>query len=75
MEAKAKAKDLVNSFVNYANPGKTDSHIVKRHNAKQCALICCDEIIQVAHPDPYPRKKTKMDREFWIEVKKQIEKL
>ena len=36
--------------------------------AVKCAIIHVKGIIEVAKPDPYPRKKTQMDREYWQRV-------
>jgi len=37
-------------------------------DATQCAITHVKGIIEVTKPDPYPRKKTPMDREYWQEV-------
>jgi len=66
---KAKAKELVNSFRDYAY-GYHDEN--ETYNAKKCALICVDEIIEIQYgwcnTDGQPYK-------YWQEVKQEIEKL
>lgn len=66
MTQKEKAIKLVEKMYQY-----TDS----KKKATKCAIIAVDEIIAVTHEDPYPRPKTKMDKEYWQEVKEEIEKL
>jgi len=82
MTQKEKAIELVEKYKGYVycyigsgmlTNDYNDS--VATMNAKQCAIIAVDEIIAVTHEDPYPRPKTKMDKEYWQEVKEEIEKL
>ena len=69
--AKEKAKELVNKFRDYADgiDSETDrfSPNIERKNAKQCALILADEVEKVAY---WPTA-----RQYWKEVKEEIEKL
>jgi len=58
MTAKEKAMQIAMRF---DKEGETD-------NAKKCALICVDEIIEI-------RKKDISNYEYWIKVKQEIEKL
>jgi len=63
MEAKEKARELVEKFSNVA--------LLDSYEAKQCALIAVDEILKankVWYEDSIPYK-------YWNEVKKEIEKL
>jgi hypothetical protein len=62
MTAKDKAKELVDRFLNEQNDTEEISQ------AKQCALICVDEILQEIEGFPYAYK-------FWEEVKQEINKL
>lgn len=60
---KEKAKELVNQFL------KTGMMI---RQAKQCALICVDEIMKASEVfDDYRRSET----EFWQGVKEEINEL
>ena len=74
MEAKDKAKELVNRFSrNYPIICKMNSRNMYLSEAKQCALICVDEIIKYIGDEdsifPSPQ------HDFWIEVRKEIELL
>lgn len=60
MEPKDKAKELIQKMAKVASPYEDD--------AKQCAIVAVEEIIKVSHSDPYPRKKTYMDKEYWQSV-------
>jgi hypothetical protein len=68
MTPKEKAKELVNKFYvilmkkNYPNVAQMDV-------AKECALIAVDEILE-----PF-RKVLPSSRNYWEEVKQEIEKL
>jgi hypothetical protein len=76
MTPQEKANELVNKFMEYSHTDfipyqggyQMDSQI---ENAKQCALIAVDEIIQemnsVMLPNPF--------KQYWQEVKQQIEQL
>ena len=63
MTAKEKAKELVDMFLNEQNDTEEISQ------AKQCALICVDEVLKVA--------ATIADKkfDFYTEVKQEINKL
>ena len=63
MTSKDKAMEIAMKF---DKKGETD-------NAKQCALICVDEIVQVLWHN-HEKNSEKMYR-YYIEVKKEIEKL
>ena len=60
LNPKEKAKDLVNKFLNEQNNAEEISE------AKQCALICVDEIL-LAESNYYPN-----EIDYWIEVKHEI---
>lgn len=72
MNAKDKAKELISKFWIFADNSDTFGQhiIIKNFNAKQCALICVDEILneltELHHKTPLL---------FWKEVKQEIEKL
>ena len=59
MTPKEKAEELVNKMLK----NTLESH----YYAKQCALICCNEVLGYMGAD--------RGYEFWTEVKKEIEKL
>ena len=64
MTPKEKAKELVDRFfIEVDSYGVTD--IVSQAKAKQCVLICVDEI----------HKVTNYEINYWEEVKQEIEKL
>ena len=67
MKAKDKAKELIQLFYN-----KQCSHSITElayKSAKQCALICVDEILREIP------KRFDSEEIYWEEVKKEIEKL
>ena len=71
MTPKEKAKELVDKF-NYKN-----KHYLSL-DAKQCALVCVDEIIsipsiQTAYAQGYTNSKS--NESYWHEVKQEINKL
>jgi hypothetical protein len=65
MEAKIKAKELVEKMINTYD---TTSDFVYNSTAKECALIAVDEILNL---DDFSIE----GREYWREVKQEIEKL
>ena len=81
-----KAQELIDKFreyshtdFNYTRGGyQVDTQI---KNAKQCALIAVDEIINVTAPycnryeDYYKELKEPQTQHYWQEVKAEIEKL
>ena len=71
MKAKEKAKELVNRFWEKITYKLGESTSVER--AKQCALICVDEIQKQCLSFDYALAITQTD--FLEEVKKEIKKL
>ncbi len=69
MTAKDKAKELVKRFY----VCKISTNRFRNEEAKQCALICVDEIVQVLWHN-HEKNSEKMYR-YYIEVKQEIEKL
>lgn len=68
---KEKAKELIDKFFDYVEAMTSNQ---QNENAKQCALICVDEIIEEL--DAYNRHGGLNGRiNFLIEVKSEIEKL
>ena len=77
MIPKERAEDLVNTYRMILMDEDTDcgNEILCTLIAKQCALICVDEIIKTC-----PQKEKEIfaiskGLKFWKEVKKEIEKL
>lgn len=75
--AQEKAKELVSKFTFFKIPESE----AKFYNPKQCALICVEEI-EDAHIKRYSRSRTEFDKlkdeslkQFWNEVKQEIEKI
>ena len=62
MTPKEKAEDLYWTYYQKVADGSSPEYI-----AKQCALICCDEVLGYMGAD--------RGYEFWTEVKKEIEQL
>ena len=68
MTEKQKANELVEKYYETTNYERYDSSI-------QCAIIAVDEILNVTRGDPYPRKRTHMDKQYWQEVKQHLEEM
>jgi hypothetical protein len=67
MEARKKAKDLVNKMLL--------DHDMPYYLANECALIAIDEILN-EYPCQCPKDSYEMERHlFWKKVKEEIEKL
>jgi hypothetical protein len=64
MTAKDKAMEIAMKF---DKKGETD-------NAKQCALICVDEIINT-YPSPWSSLDVDPQKDYWEEVKQEIYKI
>ena len=65
MTPKEKAEELVDKF--RMNVLDYEGCSINTHKAKQCALICCNEVLGYMGAD--------RGYEFWQEVKQEIEKL
>ena len=76
MTPKEKAQELVDLFSTYVDY-QSDDCLNERQkmliNAKQCALISVDEILNIDNIKPYILHKEII--KYYIEVKKEIEKL
>lgn len=74
MNCKEKAEDLVNKCTLFSGGLKALSDGAKRH-AKQCAIICVEEIINSQWAlSPFSEKGTPWTL-YWQSVKTEIEKL
>jgi len=71
MDAKDKATELVDKFYNEIDCASLTDEI-SEDKAKQCALICVDEMLKEIKPSLVYHKR---DVEYWQEVKEEIEKL
>ena len=67
MIAKEKAKELVNKFLQIY-----DGRVPQ---AKQCALICVDEVLENITEEVMTYKPFMMNTDYWQEVKEEINKL
>jgi hypothetical protein len=74
MEAKEKALQLCQKFGYLGIKWEQTNHYtLKLENAKQCALICVDELIQQCHD--YRDIDLGASKDYWQEVKKEIDLL
>ena len=66
---KEKAKELVDKFKPNAYIGACEDNdeLMELYHSKQCALICCNEVLGYMGAD--------RGYEFWTNVKQEIEKL
>ena len=67
MKAKEKAQELVDRF--YKIPNSQGIYMMQHYQAKQCAIIAVDEILEVY------RKNWGIENSEWLDVKNEIEKL
>lgn len=77
MTPEEKAKELVKKFT---TPMPTASYHVLHASAKECAIICVEEIMAADPHFFYPGRKVSRvsdhsTKDYWKQVKKEIEKL
>lgn len=65
MRAKQKAADLVDIYIPYADWSPDDTENGRVQQARNCALICVNQII---------REVTGKDRVFWMEVANELDR-
>ena len=75
MEAKEKAKELVDMFDNVVHSNAGSNNFDFESAAKQCALICIDEILENITEEVMTYKPFMMNTDYWQEVKQEINKL
>jgi len=77
MTAKEKAKELVDKFTLYLGTDVNgDECYVDIIEAKRCALICVDEILEFAYDVEWEKREEAVSKlKFLKEVKKEINKL
>lgn len=78
MKPKEKAEELVNKFIPHTLVFN-DGWLEAKDEAKQCALIAVDEILNVLPQHEYLEDRGEYhenrERLYWKEVKQEIEKL
>ena len=67
MNPKEKVEELVNKFMATNSVKLSDYSRIEFPTAKQCALICCDEVLGYMGAD--------RGYEFWTEVKEELLKM
>ena len=75
-DAKEKAKELIEKFFSVNDDKKSKlgcNPFIDKDYAKQCALICVDEIIDAIDWHEFETPNNKI--EYWQEVKEEIKKL
>ena len=70
MEAKEKAKEIINKFIEYT---PTDKEF-EVPNAKKCALILVQHILEFIEYKPDVKELEGLD-EYWLEVRKEIKRV
>ena len=81
MKAKEKARELVLRFKKYSSHRGNDGFFMNQEsgkdNAKQCALICVDNIIETLKPywKNWDEGHAQYEFEYWQEVKQKIKDL
>jgi hypothetical protein len=73
MKAKDKAKELIEKF--YKAEDEHGFHSINSFRARQCALICVNNIIAAnPHSNPF-NTSVYSTMDYWLEVKKEIMEL
>ena len=67
MTAKEKSEELFKKYYCLENNSKTRTKVIEFKTAKQCAIICVDELIRATVP--------LASTYYWQEVKQKLEKL
>lgn len=79
MTPKEKAEELVNKFMSINSVKLSDYSRIEFPTAKQCALICCDEILLTLNRDIQDINvvgNVLLDLiQYWIEVKEELLKM
>ena len=76
MLPKEKAEELVNKFMETKSLKLSDYSRIEFPTAKQCALICCDEILSDMFLTNYdPDDATHPHVKYWYEVKEELLKM
>lgn len=76
MTQKEKARELVDKFISYSyfsdGNNSMNRSYQQEYNAKQCALISVDEILNDYLNSTYPKD---LSIKYWNEIKEEIQKL
>lgn len=76
MTPKEKAQQLISNFKKFAYYPQTDNDEIFvekiNHNARQCALVCVDEILSLRMCHAMGRDDKYSESEFWEKVKEEI---
>ena len=75
MTPKEQAKDLVDKFLKCKDVSNSYYVIPIMEDAKQCALIAVDEIINAIDFDWMEVQNLESEHRYWDEVKEEIKKL
>jgi len=73
MMPRDKARQLVNQFMKYSESGIDNNVKTLKSNAKKCALIAVDEILDILHPNNWQLEIDKYY--YWKDVKEEINNL
>lgn len=68
MKSKRKAKELYNRFISISD--QLHKYPMCHDTAKQCAIICCEEIIK-----SYNLMMFTTELEYWNKVKEEVDKI
>ena len=71
MTPQNKAKELVEKY----NMHKTLFYVIDIHQAKECALIAVNELLETTKRYDYTLGPNPSYNDYWLKVKYQIEKL
>jgi hypothetical protein len=72
MTPKEKAEELVKLYYNSINPNAPDYFSISWKQAKQCALIAVDEILEIVSSD---ESMLITELQYWQQVKQEINNL
>jgi len=71
MTPKEKANELVVRFMQYVPAEET----FELPYSKQCALIAVDEVLNISYFTNEPTEEDELYKNYWLQVKDEIEKL
>ena len=74
MTPKEKAKELVGRFYVWTSRNTTKVNIA-HYDAKQCALICVDEVLKNIPKEVMSYNPFMMNTDYWQEVRQEINKM
>lgn len=74
MSPKEKAEELITNMYN-VEVDNISQFRMEWEMAKQCALICVDEIIKVTPYEDFRKIYRDVDKQYWQQVKQELNKL